>query len=159
MNEFVNAITKKSYDSLTITQNEFINYYADCNATLPHEKEEYFVDVGNYNNISRLSFQHGESHLVLTMSQQTALLNLKQSFSKKSDKRRLPKTTKAKLSAKLSNISIWKIKEPSISDNTSKPLQSLAVSLMIKKFRHCLINTMQTDQANYATMNSVDSLP
>jgi hypothetical protein len=45
MNEFVNAITKKSYDASTITENEFLNYYADCNATLPHEKEEYFVDV------------------------------------------------------------------------------------------------------------------
>lgn len=45
MNEFVNAITKKSYDGTNITENEFVNYYADCNATLPHEKEEYFTDV------------------------------------------------------------------------------------------------------------------
>lgn len=45
MNEFVNAIAKKSYDGSNITENEFLNYYADCNATLPHEKEEYFVDV------------------------------------------------------------------------------------------------------------------
>lgn len=45
MNEFVNAISKKTTDGSTITENEFLNYYADCNATLPHEKEEYFVDV------------------------------------------------------------------------------------------------------------------
>lgn len=45
MNEFANAIVKRSRDGETIEENEFLNYYADCNATLPHEKEEYFVDV------------------------------------------------------------------------------------------------------------------
>jgi hypothetical protein len=38
----VNAIAKRSSDGRTINENEFLNYYADVNATLPHEKEEYF---------------------------------------------------------------------------------------------------------------------
>ena len=43
--EFINAIRKKSADGETITESQFLEYYADVNATLPHEKEEYFVDV------------------------------------------------------------------------------------------------------------------
>lgn len=45
MNEFGNAISKRSKDGQSINEDEFLNYYADCNATLPHEKEEYFSDV------------------------------------------------------------------------------------------------------------------
>lgn len=45
MNEFKNAIIKKSSDGAHITEPEFLDYYADVNATLPVEKEEYFVDV------------------------------------------------------------------------------------------------------------------
>lgn len=44
-NEFAAAITKKSSDAKTITEQEFLDYYADMNATLPNDKEEYFVDV------------------------------------------------------------------------------------------------------------------
>lgn len=43
--EFHNAIYKKSSDKKNIKENEFLDYYADINATLPHEKEDYFVDV------------------------------------------------------------------------------------------------------------------
>lgn len=45
MNEFGNAISKRSKDGQSINEDEFLNYYADCNATLPNEKEEYFSDV------------------------------------------------------------------------------------------------------------------
>lgn len=44
-NEFANAITKKSRDGVTISASEFLEYYADVNATLPKEKEDYFVDI------------------------------------------------------------------------------------------------------------------
>ena len=30
---------------MTIKEPEFMDYYADINATLPSEKEEYFIDV------------------------------------------------------------------------------------------------------------------
>jgi calcyphosin len=43
--EFINAITKRSRDGQNVTEDEFVNYYADVNATLPHEKEDYFQDV------------------------------------------------------------------------------------------------------------------
>ncbi|CAD8068985.1 unnamed protein product [Paramecium primaurelia] len=43
--EFVNAISKRSKDGQSISEDEFLNYYADCNATLPSEKEEYFTDL------------------------------------------------------------------------------------------------------------------
>ncbi|KAL4478841.1 hypothetical protein ABPG72_009667 [Tetrahymena utriculariae] len=43
--QFVNAISKKSQDGQTINENEFLEYYADVNATLPKEKEEYFIDI------------------------------------------------------------------------------------------------------------------
>ncbi|CAD8165837.1 unnamed protein product [Paramecium octaurelia] len=43
--EFVNAISKRSKDGQSINEEEFLNYYADCNATLPSEKEEYFTDL------------------------------------------------------------------------------------------------------------------
>jgi len=45
MNEFKTAIIKKSSDGAHITEAEFLDYYADVNATLPHEKEDYFVDL------------------------------------------------------------------------------------------------------------------
>jgi len=45
MNEFKNAIIKKSSDGAHITEADFLDYYADVNATLPLEKEEYFVDL------------------------------------------------------------------------------------------------------------------
>lgn len=45
LQEFLSAILKKSTDGATITESQFLEYYADVNATLPHEKEEYFVDV------------------------------------------------------------------------------------------------------------------
>jgi len=41
----MNAIKKKSKDGVNITEEEFIDYYKDCNATLPAEKEEYFIDL------------------------------------------------------------------------------------------------------------------
>ena len=99
MNEFFNAIVKKSYDGQNITENEFLNYYADCNATLPHEKEEYFVDVIPLcHNISneRLLSPHGASLQELTMSPQIDLHNLKPSFLKKLDRKLSPKTMRAK---------------------------------------------------------------
>lgn len=40
--EFINAITKRSRNGQTVSEDEFVNYYADVNATLPHEKEDYF---------------------------------------------------------------------------------------------------------------------
>ena len=43
--EFKRAIEKKSSDGRTIQEPEFMDYYADINATLPSEKEEYFIDV------------------------------------------------------------------------------------------------------------------
>ena len=43
--EFKRAIEKKSSDGVTIKEPEFMDYYADINATLPSEKEEYFIDV------------------------------------------------------------------------------------------------------------------
>ncbi|EGR28430.1 hypothetical protein IMG5_175680 [Ichthyophthirius multifiliis] len=43
--EFINAISKKSLDGQNIIENDFLEYYADVNATLPQEKEEYFVDI------------------------------------------------------------------------------------------------------------------
>eukprot|EP00331_Platyophrya_macrostoma_P029949 CAMPEP_0176456796 /NCGR_PEP_ID=MMETSP0127-20121128/31510_1 /TAXON_ID=938130 /ORGANISM="Platyophrya macrostoma, Strain WH" /LENGTH=527 /DNA_ID=CAMNT_0017846841 /DNA_START=40 /DNA_END=1623 /DNA_ORIENTATION=- len=45
LSEFKNAIRKKSADGATVTESQFLEYYADVNATLPHEKEEYFVDL------------------------------------------------------------------------------------------------------------------
>jgi len=36
---------KKSSDGVHITESEFLDYYADVNATLPSEKEEYFTDL------------------------------------------------------------------------------------------------------------------
>ena len=38
-------MTKKSKDGKNITESEFLEYYADVNATLPYEKENYFVDL------------------------------------------------------------------------------------------------------------------
>lgn len=43
--EFANAIIKKTQDGVHICESEFLEYYADVNATLPKEKEEYFVDI------------------------------------------------------------------------------------------------------------------
>lgn len=34
-----------NYLGNTINETEFLEYYADVNATLPHEKEEYFVEI------------------------------------------------------------------------------------------------------------------
>ena len=36
---------RKSSDGKSITEAEFLEYYADVNATLPYEKENYFVDL------------------------------------------------------------------------------------------------------------------
>jgi len=36
---------RKSADGVNITEKEFLDYYADVNATLPDEREEYFVDI------------------------------------------------------------------------------------------------------------------
>lgn len=36
---------KKSSDGQNINEPEFLDYYADVNATLPNEKEEYFIDL------------------------------------------------------------------------------------------------------------------
>ena len=33
LNEFANAISKRARDGRTITEDEFLNYYADVNAT------------------------------------------------------------------------------------------------------------------------------
>jgi len=38
-------MTKKSSDGEHITEDEFLSYYADVNATMPSEKEEYFSDL------------------------------------------------------------------------------------------------------------------
>lgn len=45
MGEFSKAITRKSSNGTCITEAEFLEYYADVNATLPYEKENYFVDL------------------------------------------------------------------------------------------------------------------
>lgn len=45
LTEFKNAIKKKSSDGVNITEAEFLDYYADVNATLPLEKEDYFADL------------------------------------------------------------------------------------------------------------------
>lgn len=34
-----------SYSGVSISASEFLEYYADVNATLPKEKEDYFVDI------------------------------------------------------------------------------------------------------------------
>ncbi len=44
-NEFARAIQRKSSNGKCITEAEFLEYYADVNATLPYEKENYFVDL------------------------------------------------------------------------------------------------------------------
>ena len=61
MEEFLSAITKKRFfiyykkknknekssDGKWINFEEFLDYYHDVNATLPTDKEEYFIDVKN----------------------------------------------------------------------------------------------------------------
>ena len=37
-------------NGVELTEDEFLDYYIDVNATLPAENEEYFVDVRNGNN-------------------------------------------------------------------------------------------------------------
>lgn len=44
-NEFKDAIMKRTLDGKTVSETEFLEYYADINATLPYEKEEFFVDI------------------------------------------------------------------------------------------------------------------
>ena len=36
---------KESTDGITLNEEQFIKYYADINAVLPIEKEDYFVNV------------------------------------------------------------------------------------------------------------------
>ena len=36
---------KESTDGITLNEDQFIKYYADINAVLPIEKEDYFVNV------------------------------------------------------------------------------------------------------------------
>lgn len=43
--EFFEAISKKSADGQFLDEQQFLDFYADVNATLPQEKEEYFVDL------------------------------------------------------------------------------------------------------------------
>lgn len=86
MNEFANAISKRSRDGQTIDEQEFLNYYADVNATLPSEKEEYFADVLYHINNSWLH-PPGVSHLELIMSHLQDWPNWKLSYLKKSDKK------------------------------------------------------------------------
>jgi len=43
--DFQAALTKKSKNGTCITESDFLEYYADVNATLPYEKENYFVDL------------------------------------------------------------------------------------------------------------------
>jgi len=43
--EFGKAIKRKSSNGTCITEAEFLEYYADVNATLPYEKENYFCDL------------------------------------------------------------------------------------------------------------------
>ena len=38
-------MSKKSRDGININEAEFLEYYADVNATLPNEKEEYFIGL------------------------------------------------------------------------------------------------------------------
>ena len=38
-------MTAKSSDKKCITEAEFLDYYADVNATVPYEKENYFCDL------------------------------------------------------------------------------------------------------------------
>jgi len=92
MNEFKNAIIKKSSDGAHITEPEFLDYYADVNATLPVEKEEYFVDVTSISDFLLIFFfssssRHGESPPVLTTFHRKESLSLKLSSTKRSDKR------------------------------------------------------------------------
>jgi len=42
---FKAAVCKKSSDGACLTEAEFLEYYADVNATLPNEKESYFCDL------------------------------------------------------------------------------------------------------------------
>ena len=80
-------------------ENEFLNYYADCNATLPHEKEEYFVDVRPYAHKisnSRLLFPLGGSLQELIMSPQIDSPNSKPYSLKKLGRKPSLKMTRAK---------------------------------------------------------------
>ena len=43
--EFTKAITSKSRDGQTITETDFLGYYADVNAVLPNEREDNFSDI------------------------------------------------------------------------------------------------------------------
>lgn len=43
--DFWNTIVKKSDDGQTINSQQFTKYYADVNAVLPSEKEDYFINL------------------------------------------------------------------------------------------------------------------
>eukprot|EP01017_Pseudomicrothorax_dubius_P009760 TRINITY_DN13383_c0_g1_i9.p1 TRINITY_DN13383_c0_g1~~TRINITY_DN13383_c0_g1_i9.p1 ORF type:complete len:501 (+),score=153.03 TRINITY_DN13383_c0_g1_i9:30-1532(+) len=43
--EFSSGIRSRSRDGVTVTQNEFLEYHMDVNASLPPEKEAYFIDL------------------------------------------------------------------------------------------------------------------
>jgi len=43
--EFKDAIINKSRDGATITEFDFLDYYADVSACLPNEREDHFIDV------------------------------------------------------------------------------------------------------------------
>lgn len=45
LKEFTEAITRRSSDGKTITREEFFEYFYDVNACIPHEREEYFIDI------------------------------------------------------------------------------------------------------------------
>ena len=44
MNDFVQLISERAQNGC-ITEEDFIGYYADCNAVTPIDKENYFIDV------------------------------------------------------------------------------------------------------------------
>jgi Ca2+-binding EF-hand superfamily protein len=44
MNDFGQALGARSQNGI-VTENSFIEYYADINATLPSEKDDYFIDL------------------------------------------------------------------------------------------------------------------
>jgi Ca2+-binding EF-hand superfamily protein len=44
-NDFVTCISQKAKGSAFVSENDFIQYYADINACMPAEKDEYFVDL------------------------------------------------------------------------------------------------------------------
>lgn len=44
LNDFIDLMGAKCYGAF-ITESGFLDYYADINATLPAEKDDYFVDL------------------------------------------------------------------------------------------------------------------